>query len=106
MGDGGQHGPLPKSNKSANPKQLHLQPTPSTLLLQISNPLKPHFVAGLMVIYGSRGGGGDESERKTSAKPGAGNGIVHVLLETLQSMMVTLRLRLKRPSTERSPPKI
>ena len=35
---------------------------------------------------------------ETSVKPGAGN--VHVLLEALQLMVVTLRLPLKQPSTE------
>ena len=41
-----------------------------------------------------------------SAKPGAGTGIVDVMLEALQLMVVTLGLPLKRPSTEKSPPRV
>ena len=59
-----------------------------------------------MAIYGSCGGEEDKLESKTSAKPGAGTRIVHVLLGTLQLMVVTLRLPLKRPSAEKSPARV
>ena len=43
----------------------------------------------------------------SSSKPGAETGIIiDVSLEALQSMVVTLRLPPKRPSTEKSPPRV
>ena len=43
---------------------------------------------------------------KTRAKPGAGTGIIHALLSTLQLMVVTLREPRKRPSTVKSLPRV
>lgn len=40
-----------------------------------------------------------EEEKKTRAKPGAGTGIVHWLVEVLQVIVVILRVPRKRPST-------
>jgi hypothetical protein len=59
-------------------------------------------------MYGSCGGDEVEVEleKKTRANPGAGTGMVQVLLGTLQLMVVTLRLPVNRPSTEKSPPRV
>ena len=59
-------------------------------------------------MYGSFGGDDVEVEleKKTRANPGAGTWIVHVLLGTLQLMVVTLRLPAKQPSTEKPPPRV
>ena len=46
-----------------------------------------------------KSGSGEDGERKTSAKPGAGTGMEQVLDDVSQVMEIMLRLPRKRPST-------